>query len=469
MPGYKLIVKNAKVILKTVTNAVLNISGIKDLLTGDGSVDSNNKINWTLQEYTNTSANFTSINPVLLLGQKGIETDDLLTTPKFKIGDGVTAWNTLPYFSIGGSSGVQSVTGHQVDNTDPNNPIVNPLGLIKIIDKQGDFFNDLATANAYISTFTSATITDESFVDGVYYFTVPSGSDFSNATYFLGNAFVNVSAYIVDEFGLITLFNSNAFDYNDGGNILGEITIFLGGFNSASGVHKIKKITTDYSSFGSSSGRFIIDDSPILTGVTPTDFFVSSTATILTLAANFGNADFAQAASNGANVQYDSINLVTTSVLNAALALKQDISSEQLASLTSTSISTTSSGNTNLTEMNTTVLANTTYTIDGVIRIGCNNTGGVALQVTIPSGTIFLGLNGLTTSSTVAQWLNIPSSATLTGSYCRINTTTGFVYIKGTIEIGATGGDLVWGFASVVNLQTSTVYRLGTQIKITKK
>lgn len=48
MPGYKLIVKNAKVFLKTVTNAVLNISGIKDLLTGDGSVDSNNKINWTL-------------------------------------------------------------------------------------------------------------------------------------------------------------------------------------------------------------------------------------------------------------------------------------------------------------------------------------------------------------------------------------------------------------------------------------
>lgn len=125
MPGYKLIVKNAKVILKTVTNAVLNINGIKDLLTGTGSVDSNNKIDWTLQEYTNTAANFTSINPVLLLGQKGIETDDLLTAPKFKIGDGVTAWNSLPYFSSGGSgSGVQSVTGANVDNTDPLNPII---------------------------------------------------------------------------------------------------------------------------------------------------------------------------------------------------------------------------------------------------------------------------------------------------------------------------------------------------------
>lgn len=105
MPGYKLIVKNAKVILKTVTNAVLNITGIKDLLTGSGSLDSNNKIDWTLQEYTNTSANFTSNNPILLLGQKGIETDDLLTAPKFKIGNGVTAWNTLPYANSGGGGG----------------------------------------------------------------------------------------------------------------------------------------------------------------------------------------------------------------------------------------------------------------------------------------------------------------------------------------------------------------------------
>ena len=105
MPGYKLIVKNAKVILKTVTNAVLNISGIKDLLTGSGSVDSNNKIDWTLQEYTNTAANFISNNPILLLGQKGIETDDLLTAPKFKIGNGVTDWNTLPYANIGGGGG----------------------------------------------------------------------------------------------------------------------------------------------------------------------------------------------------------------------------------------------------------------------------------------------------------------------------------------------------------------------------
>lgn len=113
MASYKLIVKNAKVILKTVTNSVLNITGIRDLLTGSGSVDSNTKIDWTLQHYTNTAANFTSTNPILLVGQVGIETDDLLTAPKYKIGDGVTAWNTLPYNSSGGG-GLSGLTTNKV-------------------------------------------------------------------------------------------------------------------------------------------------------------------------------------------------------------------------------------------------------------------------------------------------------------------------------------------------------------------
>jgi hypothetical protein len=103
MPSYKLIVNNAKVILKTMANYVINLTGIKDNLTGTGNV-TNGKIDWTLQEFTNTSSWFTTNNPVLLLGQKGIETDDLLTAPKFKIGDGVTVWNSLPYFSSGSST-----------------------------------------------------------------------------------------------------------------------------------------------------------------------------------------------------------------------------------------------------------------------------------------------------------------------------------------------------------------------------
>lgn len=40
-----------------------------------------------------TAANWTALNPVLALNEPGIETD----TRKQKIGDGVTAWNSLAY------------------------------------------------------------------------------------------------------------------------------------------------------------------------------------------------------------------------------------------------------------------------------------------------------------------------------------------------------------------------------------
>jgi hypothetical protein len=46
-----------------------------------------------------TAANWVAENPVLLDGEPGYETD----TRKLKIGNGVAAWNALPY-SAGGSS-----------------------------------------------------------------------------------------------------------------------------------------------------------------------------------------------------------------------------------------------------------------------------------------------------------------------------------------------------------------------------
>jgi hypothetical protein len=40
-----------------------------------------------------TAANWTSVNPVLALGEPGVETDTL----KVKVGNGSTAWNSLSY------------------------------------------------------------------------------------------------------------------------------------------------------------------------------------------------------------------------------------------------------------------------------------------------------------------------------------------------------------------------------------
>ena len=46
-----------------------------------------------LQHRRSTAAQWTSVNPVLSAAEWGYETD----TGKAKIGDGVTAWATLPY------------------------------------------------------------------------------------------------------------------------------------------------------------------------------------------------------------------------------------------------------------------------------------------------------------------------------------------------------------------------------------
>jgi hypothetical protein len=55
-----------------------------------------------------TAANWTSVNPILLEGEVGIETD----TRKQKFGDGTTAWNSLPYDA--GSTALQSITSSNV-------------------------------------------------------------------------------------------------------------------------------------------------------------------------------------------------------------------------------------------------------------------------------------------------------------------------------------------------------------------
>jgi hypothetical protein len=49
-----------------------------------------------IQFRRDTAANWTSINPVLAQGELGLETD----TSNYKIGDGVTNWNTLIYYQL---------------------------------------------------------------------------------------------------------------------------------------------------------------------------------------------------------------------------------------------------------------------------------------------------------------------------------------------------------------------------------
>ena len=53
-----------------------------------------------------TATNWSSANPILALGEPGLETD----TRKVKYGDGVTAWNTLQY-AAGGAGDHQRESG----------------------------------------------------------------------------------------------------------------------------------------------------------------------------------------------------------------------------------------------------------------------------------------------------------------------------------------------------------------------
>lgn len=133
---YKLIVQNAKLIVKTVSNFTLNINGIKDLFFGSGNV-TDNKVDWTLQHYTDTASNLTANNPLLLIGQLGIETDDLLTAPKYKIGDGINLWNDLPYIS---STNVNIQLGYKDITWFNDNPYIILLqGEIVFLEQTGTY------------------------------------------------------------------------------------------------------------------------------------------------------------------------------------------------------------------------------------------------------------------------------------------------------------------------------------------
>jgi hypothetical protein len=70
------------------------------------------QVAFSIQLRRDTSANWSSVNPTLLQGEPGLETD----TGKLKVGDGVNAWNVLDYF--GGEEGTSANTPNTVVQRD---------------------------------------------------------------------------------------------------------------------------------------------------------------------------------------------------------------------------------------------------------------------------------------------------------------------------------------------------------------
>lgn len=63
---------------------------------------------YTIRIRRDTSSNWSSINPVLALGELGYDT----TTEQIKVGNGSSAWNSLSYASFVGS--IDSLTDVQL-------------------------------------------------------------------------------------------------------------------------------------------------------------------------------------------------------------------------------------------------------------------------------------------------------------------------------------------------------------------
>lgn len=110
-----------------------------------------------------TAANFASVNPVLLAGEVGVETD----TNKMKIGDGTTAYNSLDYFggeapdlsNYYNKTETDTLLDEKQDVLTPNNPLTistytkfNLVGMSYTQDNLGIYTTDQSSAVNYVST-----------------------------------------------------------------------------------------------------------------------------------------------------------------------------------------------------------------------------------------------------------------------------------------------------------------------------
>lgn len=126
-----------------------------------------------IQLRRDTAANWTSANPVLAPGEVGLETD----TDQIKIGDGTTAWSSLPYGGIQGPQGEPGVDG--TDGLDGVAAATSPLtydagtntvgidqSLISITASQ---LSDVTATAAELNILdgVTATATELNYVDGV--------------------------------------------------------------------------------------------------------------------------------------------------------------------------------------------------------------------------------------------------------------------------------------------------------------
>jgi hypothetical protein len=108
---------------------------------------------------------------------------------------------------------------------------------------------------------------------------------------------------------------------------------------------------------------------------------------------------------------------------------------------------------------------NKRYRMFGTIHTGCNNTGGIRIQVTVPTGCTFSGyLQGTINPTSGTQYsLDLSTNATLSiFAFNAVSSQLGHIIFFIDIQMSTTAGVIQFGFASGTNTQTSTIYQLGT-------
>ena len=144
--SYKLKILNGVLKLKTFSDVVLNILGIKDLGTQTGEV-TDGYVDWSMQQITKTTAEWNASTYILLKGQAGVE-DTGTTTFKLKVGDGISTWQQLGYISGGGANNFPEHLYLTVVNGTGSNLLATEYKVVKVEAAQGQRLQvDLAQAN----------------------------------------------------------------------------------------------------------------------------------------------------------------------------------------------------------------------------------------------------------------------------------------------------------------------------------
>jgi len=144
-----------------------------------------------------------------------------------------------------------------------------------------------------------------------------------------------------------------------------------------------------------------------------------------------------------------------TSDIQTQFGNKQD--NIQKILISGSDITTTSNTAQNITGLVTgTLEINSTYIIECRIRLRCNNTGGVKIGATIPSGaTLSLTIFGI--GATNSLFISSTSGA-LSASAFNLGAFTSILWVFGRVTTGGASGSVQVQFASGTSGQTSTIY-----------